>query len=193
MAIALPDIIAERLAVVFCGINPGMTAAVAGHHFAGRSNRFWRVIHLAGFTPEEILPENDRTILRYRCGLTAVVDRPTARADQLSAEEFIAAAARFEKKIARYAPRCVGFLGKAAYSVLSGQRELAWGPQPVAFGGAAVWVLPNPSGRNRAFTLDQLVDAYRQLHLTASQNQPPTQIVECMWAATRQDTANKSV
>ena len=173
MADALPDIIAERLAVVFCGINPGLTAAAAGHHFAGRSNRFWRVMHLAGFTPEEIRPENDRTILRYGYGLTAVVDRPTARADQLSAQEFIAAATHFEKKIARNAPRFVGFLGKAAYSVLSGQREIAWGPQPVAFGGAAVWVLPNPSGRNRAFTLDQLVNAYRQLHqATLSRGRP---------------------
>jgi TDG/mug DNA glycosylase family protein len=172
MANALPDIIAERLAVVFCGINPGMTAAVAGHHFAGRSNRFWRVMHLAGFTPEEIAPEDDRAILRYGCGLTTVVERPTARADELSAEEFIAAAARFEQKIARYAPRFVGFLGKAAYAALSGRREIAWGPQPVAFGGALVWVLPNPSGRNRAFSLDQLVGAYRQLHLASGRVAP---------------------
>ncbi len=173
MAGVLPDIIAERLAVVFCGINPGMAAAATGHHFAGRGNRFWRVIHLAGFTPQEILPENDRTILRYRCGLTTVVDRPTARADQLSAQEFIAVAAHFERKIAQYSPSFVGFLGKAAYSVLSGQREIAWGSQPVALGGAAVWVLPNPSGRNRAFTLDQLVSAYRQLYLAAGLSQPP--------------------
>jgi TDG/mug DNA glycosylase family protein len=174
MADALPDIIAERLAVVFCGINPGMTAAVAGHHFVRRSNRFWRALHLAGFTPEEILPENDRTILQYGYGLTAVVDRPTARADQLSRQEFIAAAAHFEQKIARYAPRFVGFLGKAAYSVLSGQREIAWGPQPVAFGKARVWVLPNPSGRNRAFTLDQLVGAYRQFYVAVDPGKRPT-------------------
>jgi double-stranded uracil-DNA glycosylase len=167
MTDSLPDIIAERLAVVFCGINPGMSAAAAGHHFVGRSNRFWRVIHLAGFTPEEILPENDRTILQHRCGLTAVVERPTARADQLSAQEFVAAAAQFEQKIALHAPRFVAFLGKAAYAALSGRREIAWGSQPTPFGGAAVWVLPNPSGRNRAFTLDQLVSAYRQLHQAA--------------------------
>jgi TDG/mug DNA glycosylase family protein len=167
MADALPDIIAERLAVVFCGINPGMTAAAEGHHFAGKNNRFWRVIHVAGFTPNEIRPENDRTILQHGYGLTAVVDRPTARADQLSAQDFIAAAVHFEQKIARYAPRFVGFLGKAAYAVLSGRRDIAWGPQPAAFGKAAVWVLPNPSGRNRAFTLDQLVVAYRQLYLAA--------------------------
>ena len=167
MANPLPDILAERLVVVFCGINPGLSAAAAGHHFFGRSNRFWRVIHLAGFTPEEILPENDRMILQYRCGLTAFVERPTARAEQLSAQEFRLAAAQFEQKIRRYAPRFVAFLGKAAYASLSGQRETAWGPQPGGFGGAAVWVLPNPSGRNRAFGLDQLVDAYRQLYRAA--------------------------
>ncbi|MGE8144084.1 G/U mismatch-specific DNA glycosylase [Pseudomonas frederiksbergensis] len=159
----LEDILAEQLAVVFCGINPGMTAAAQGHHFAGRSNRFWRTLHLAGFTPQEVRPEDDRTILQYQCGLTAVVDRPTERADQLSQQEFAAAAGDFEQKIRRYAPRCVAFLGKAAYCALSGQRDVAWGLQPKTFGGAAVWILPNPSGRNLAFTLDQLVKAYQQL------------------------------
>ncbi|HEF4762900.1 TPA: G/U mismatch-specific DNA glycosylase [Pseudomonas putida] len=163
----LEDILAERLAVIFCGINPGLTAAAQGHHFAGRGNRFWRTLYLAGFTPHEISPENDRTILRYQCGLTAVVERPTARADQLSRQEFITAAADFERKIARHAPRCVAFLGKAAYSALTGQREMAWGLQAKTFGDAAVWLLPNPSGRNRAFSLEQLVEAYRSLRLAA--------------------------
>ena len=160
----LPDIIAEDLGVVFCGINPGLSAAAVGHHFIGRSNRFWRVIHLAGFTAEEIRPENDHTILQYQCGLTTVVERPTARADQLSRLEFTAAATRLEKKITRYAPRFIAFLGKAAYCALSGQREILWGRQSTNFGGSAVWILPNPSGRNRAFGLDQLVSNYRQLY-----------------------------
>jgi TDG/mug DNA glycosylase family protein len=163
----LEDILAERLAVIFCGINPGVMAATQGHHFAGRGNRFWRTLHLAGFTPREVRPEDDRSILQYQCGLTAVVERPTARADQLSPQEFIAAAASFEQKIARFAPRCVAFLGKAAYAGLSGQREVAWGLQARTFGNAAVWVLPNPSGRNRAFSQAQLVDAYRSLWLAA--------------------------
>jgi TDG/mug DNA glycosylase family protein len=167
---ALEDILAEGLAVVFCGINPGMLAAAQGHHFAGRGNRFWRTLHLAGFTPHEVRPEQDRSILHYQCGLTAVVERPTARADQLSKQEFIFAAADFERKIARYAPRCVAFLGKAAYSALSGQREVAWGLQPKTFGNAPVWVLPNPSGRNLAFSQDQLVDAYRSLRQAAIDN-----------------------
>lgn len=76
MADELPDLIAPHLDVLFCGINPGLTAAATGHHFAGRSNRFWRVIHLAGFTAAEISPQDDRAILQYGCGLTAVVKRP---------------------------------------------------------------------------------------------------------------------
>ncbi|EJM40568.1 G:T/U mismatch-specific DNA glycosylase [Pseudomonas sp. GM33] len=158
--------------MIFCGINPGMTAAAQGHHFAGRGNRFWRTLHLAGFTPEQVQPENDRTLLRYQCGLTAVVERPTASADQLSLHEFSAAAAGFEQKIARHAPRFVAFLGKAAYCALSGQREVAWGLQAKTFGNAAVWVLPNPSGRNRAFSLEQLVAAYRELRLAVDANRP---------------------
>jgi double-stranded uracil-DNA glycosylase len=164
----LPDLIAAHLDVLFCGINPGLTAAATGHHFAGRSNRFWRVLHLAGFTPTEIAPEDDRTILGHGCGLTTVVTRPTASADQLSRDEFIAAAAVFERKIARHAPRFVAFLGKAAYAGLSGRREIAWGRQPERMAGAIVWVLPNPSGRNLAFSLDGLVDAYRQLQAAVS-------------------------
>jgi TDG/mug DNA glycosylase family protein len=167
----LEDILAGQLAVIFCGINPGMTAAAQGHHFAGRGNRFWRTLHLAGFTPELVQAENDRTILSYRCGLTAVVERPTASADQLSLHEFTAAAADFEQKIARHAPRFVAFLGKAAWSALTGQREIAWGLQPKTFGNASVWVLPNPSGRNRGFSLDQLVSAYRELRLAVDAQQ----------------------
>lgn len=169
MADGLPDIVAGRLAVLFCGINPGMTAAATGHHFAGRGNRFWRVLHRAGFTPEEIRPQDDRRILQYGCGLTSVVERPTARADELSPQEFVSAAAEFERKIACHKPRFVAFLGKAAYAALTGRREVAWGVQPATMQGSAVWVLPNPSGRNRAFTLDQLVEAYGQLHRAAGE------------------------
>lgn len=164
----LPDIIAGGLKVLFCGINPALSAVAAGHHFAGRSNRFWRAIHLAGFTPEEMSPKDDHSILRHQCGLTAVVSRATARADELSPQEFRAAAAAFEQKITHYAPRFVAFLGKAAYSGLSGKRDIAWGLQPAAMGNSAIWVLPNPSGRNRAFSLDRLVGAYRQLYEAAA-------------------------
>lgn len=172
MAETLPDIIADGLSVLFCGINPALSAAVSGHHFSSRSNRFWRVLHLAGFTPVEIPPEKDHTILDHRCGLTAVVERPTASADELSAADFAAAAASFEEKVRRFAPRVVAFLGKPAYAALSGKREISWGAQAATFGGATVWVLPNPSGRNRAFDLDLLVIAYRELYQVLNQSSP---------------------
>jgi TDG/mug DNA glycosylase family protein len=159
----LPDIMAEHLSVVFCGINPASTAAEAGRHFVSPSNRFWRVLHLAGFTPVQIKPEDDRDILRYGFGITAAVRRPTRQACDLSWEELRQATSALREKIARYRPRRVAFLGKGAYAAITDTREVAWGLQDNAFGGAAAWVLPNPSGRNRNFTLTQLVAAYGEL------------------------------
>jgi double-stranded uracil-DNA glycosylase len=166
MSSPLPDMLKPALSVVFCGLNPGNLAATVRHHFAGRGNRFWRVLHLAGFTPHQIAAEHDRSLLEYHCGLTTVVERPTAGADELARHEFLAASARLERKIHRYAPTVVAFLGKGGYAAMTRQSELAWGEQPRPFGGARVWILPNPSGRNRSFTLDALVVAYRELRAT---------------------------
>ncbi|MFC5427320.1 G/U mismatch-specific DNA glycosylase [Paraburkholderia denitrificans] len=163
----LPDIIEPGLSILFCGINPGMSAASTGHHFVGRGNRFWRVLHRAGFTDEEFRPENDRQLLRYGCGLTTAVARPTVRADELSKAEIHAAATQLEYKVRHYAPRFIAFLGKMALSEMSGRRTVQWGLQDAGFGGARAWVLPNPSGLNRAFSLDALVAAYRELRVAA--------------------------
>jgi TDG/mug DNA glycosylase family protein len=168
MTAVLPDIIAKGLAIVFCGINPGLTAAVSGHHFSSPSNRFWRVMHLAGFTPVRILAEEDRSLLEYGCGLTTVVARATRRADELSAHEFVHSAAALERKITRYAPRAVAFLGKPAYSAIAGRRGIEWGLQTAPFGGASAWVVPNPSGLNRSFSTEDLVVAYSELRLAVT-------------------------
>jgi TDG/mug DNA glycosylase family protein len=165
MTSRLPDIIAKDLDVLFCGINPGLAAASAGHHFLGRSNRFWPVLHLAGFTAAEISPQRGHLLLEYGCGITSVVSRATASAEELSPSEFAAATHALEHKIALYTPRFVAFLGKAAYAGMKGQRVIDWGLQPDRIHGATVWVLPNPSGRNRSFQLDRLVGAYRHLYL----------------------------
>jgi TDG/mug DNA glycosylase family protein len=161
----LPDILSPGLAVIFCGINPGATAATAQRHFVSRSNRFWRVLHLAGFTPEQIRAEDDRSILSHGYGLTTAVARPTRRADELSREELLLAAAVLEGKIAHYAPRAVAFLGKPAYAAIVGKPQIPWGRQSSPFGGASAWVLPNPSGLNRNFSLEALVTAYRELRI----------------------------
>ncbi|MBK5049015.1 G/U mismatch-specific DNA glycosylase [Burkholderia sp. R-70006] len=166
--LSLPDVLEPGLSLVFCGINPGIRAASTGHHFEGRGNRFWRVMHLAGFTPEQIRPEDDRTLLRYGCGLTTVVPRPTAQAAELSRSEIELAGDAFRRKIERYAPRHIVFLGKMALSAISGTRDIHWGPQTKPFGGARAWVVPNPSGLNRAFDLDALVAAYREVRVAVA-------------------------
>jgi TDG/mug DNA glycosylase family protein len=167
LAKPLPDIVGPGLSVIFCGLNPGLSAAASGHQFVGRSNRFWRVLHLAGFTPIQVAAEDDASLLAYGLGVTSVVERPTAGVDDLARTEFVDAAAGFETWVRRWAPRHVAFLGKTAYAGMLGRRSVSWGRQVEPFGGAVAWVLPNPSGRNLAFSQDALVAAYRELRLAA--------------------------
>jgi double-stranded uracil-DNA glycosylase len=174
----LPDLLRNDLDVVFCGINPALSAARAGHHFSSPSNRFWRVLHLAGFTPHLIRPENDRTILNYGCGLTAAVERPTVSASELKNHEFHQAAAQLERKLRRYVPRKVAFLGKPAFAAILRKGRVEWGQQFIRFGGAEVWVLPNPSGLNRAFRLEELVAAYQDLRTASKPNPRDSQEIE---------------
>jgi TDG/mug DNA glycosylase family protein len=167
-SMGLPDLISTSLNVVFCGINPGMRSAAIGLHFANRNNRFWRVLHLAGFTSRQLEPEEGRLLLDYGYGIASAVARPTVSATDLSRADYIAARLAFERKIARYRPRYLAFLGKPACSVFLNQRNLLWGLQSTTLGGSAVWVLPNPSGLNRAFTIGMLTDAYRELFKAAA-------------------------
>ena len=163
MATYEPDVLAEDLDVVFCGINPVTTAATAGHNFSNGSNRFWTALYLAGFTDRRLQPPEERRLLAYGRGITAVVDRPTRRADEIAPAEFVAARLGFEAKMRRYAPRSIAFLGKRAVSTMLGQPELPWGRLPGEFAGTMAWILPNPSGLNRSFTLDAPVMAYAEL------------------------------
>jgi len=160
-----PDILAVGLDAVFCGINPAASAAASGHNFSHGSNRFWRVLHLAGLTDVQLQPSEERRLLDYRCGITAAVRRPTARAEDIPASEFRLARIGFEAKMRRYAPRSIAFLGKRAYSAMTDQADVPWGRQPIEFAGAEAWVLPNPSGLNRSFTLEALVEAYSELRM----------------------------
>ena len=163
MSDSLPDILAPNLSVIFCGLNPGQTAATAGRHFVNRSNRFWRVLYLSGFTSEQINPEHDRSILTFGYGLTTAVARPTRQAGEVSREEFALGVVALERKLRRLTPRAVAFLGKAAYAAVLKKPNVEWGRQAAPFAGALAWVLPNPSGLNRNFSLEALVTAYREL------------------------------
>ncbi|RQO66102.1 G/U mismatch-specific DNA glycosylase [Pedobacter sp. KBW06] len=164
----LTDLIARDLKIIFCGINPGLKSASDGHHFSGRSNRFWKVLHQAGFTPDEIEALKDAGILDYGYGLTTAVSRATSRADELSGIEFDNSIDAFKAKMNHFKPKCIAFLGKAAYLAFTRKKQISWGPQEEDFCGAMVWILPNPSGLNRGFSLNDLVKHYRELYQAMS-------------------------
>jgi TDG/mug DNA glycosylase family protein len=160
----LTDIISKDLTVIFCGINPGLKSAEDGHHFSGKSNRFWKVLHQAGFTPYQIDAEEDKSILDFGYGLTTAVARATSRADELSKDEFADSFELFRTKITEFQPKYIVFLGKAAYKAFSGKKQIEWGQQSEDFCGSQVWVLPNTSGLNRGFSLNDLVVYYSEFY-----------------------------
>ncbi|MFZ4929239.1 G/U mismatch-specific DNA glycosylase [Chryseobacterium sp. Mn2064] len=160
----LEDIIDKNLSIIFCGINPGLKSAWDGHHFSGKSNRFWKVLHLVGFTSYQISAVHDKDLLQFRYGLTTAVARPTVRADEVSKEEFEQSFKIFQEKMEIYQPRYIAFLGKAAYAIFSGKKQIVWGKQPEKMQNATVWVLPNPSGLNRGFSIEELTIHYKSLY-----------------------------
>jgi double-stranded uracil-DNA glycosylase len=159
----LRDVLAPGLAVVFCGINPSLYSAAVGHHFARPGNRFWRALHDGGFTDRLLEPGEDRALLRHGCGVTNLVARATAAADELAPAEIAAGAARLAAKLRRLKPGCVAFLGVGAYRTAFGHRAARIGPQPETLGGARVWALPNPSGRTAAYQRADFARLFRAL------------------------------
>ncbi|MFP1758971.1 G/U mismatch-specific DNA glycosylase [Lonsdalea quercina] len=159
----ITDILASHLQVVFCGINPGLSTAHHGYHFANANNRFWRVIHQAGFTERQLAPEEEGLLPNYSCGITMLVERPTVEASELARHELKQGGELLREKIMRYQPRALAVLGKQAYSQAFGRSQVGWGRQDTSLGETQVWVLPNPSGLNRA-TLDSLTASYRELY-----------------------------
>jgi TDG/mug DNA glycosylase family protein len=163
----VPDLIAPGLRVLFVGINPGLYSGAVGHHFARPGNRFWRVLHAAGFTERVVSPFDERQLLEQGLGVTTVVRRTTAAAAELSAGELVRGARRLRTKVQRYRPRIVAFLGLQAFRVAFGRPDAGVGPQTERFGGAAVWVLPNPSGLNAHYQLPALTRLFRRLGTAA--------------------------
>jgi TDG/mug DNA glycosylase family protein len=159
----LPDIVAPNLDVLFCGINPSLVSAARGHHFARPGNRFWPALHLAGLTPRRLLPDEDRELLDHGLGVTNVVDRPTRAAAELTPAEFREGAAALADLVSEYRPRVLAVLGVTAWRIGFDRPRAAMGLQPETVGGAATWVVPNPSGLNAHFQLPDLARIYRQL------------------------------
>ena len=151
------------LHIVFCGINPGLYSGATGHHFARPGNRFWPALYGAGFTDRQLAPWEERELLRYRCGITNLVSRATASAEELTTQELLMGRSKLLAKVKHYAPGCVAVLGIGAYRSAFVQRDAMLGKQPESLGNAAVWVLPNPSGLNAHHQLPELIAMFRTL------------------------------
>lgn len=164
----VPDVIAPHLRVLFCGINPGLYSGATGHHFARPGNRFWPVLHQAGFTQTQLAPAAERTLLQHGLGITNLVARTTAAADELTKAELAAGHERLHAKVRKYRPRVVAVLGVGAYRTAFGKPKATIGPQPESLETAAVWVLPNPSGLNAHYQLGELTRVFRTLRNATS-------------------------
>ncbi|MET9594664.1 G/U mismatch-specific DNA glycosylase [Streptomyces sp. NPDC006516] len=159
----VPDVAAGGLRVLFCGINPSLTTAATGHHFAHPGNRFWPVLHRSGFTPRQLKPSEQDELLGYGLGITNVVARATARADELHPDEFREGGRLLSAKVEALGPRWLAVVGVTAYRTAFGERRALIGPQDRVIGGARVWALPNPSGLNAHWTVNSMADEYARL------------------------------
>jgi len=159
----VPDVIAPNLKVLFCGINPGLYTAAIGHHFGRPGNRFWPALYGGGFTPRVFSPFEEQELLPLGYGITNVVQRATAAADELRAEEFVEGAKRLEAKVRKYTPRVLAVLGVGAYRTGFNRPRAQVGPQDETIGETSIWVLPNPSGLNAHYRADAIADVFRSL------------------------------
>lgn len=151
--------------VLFVGINPGVRSAVTGHHFAGFSNRFWKLLYESRLVPEPIDYRDDDRLPEWGYGITNIVARPTPGIDTLRPEEYVAGRVKLRRRVLRYRPRIVALVGVTVYRAMfpAHRGAVRLGLQPERIGDTAVFVLPNPSGRNANFSYAEMLAAFRRL------------------------------
>ncbi|HET6575154.1 MAG TPA: G/U mismatch-specific DNA glycosylase [Fimbriiglobus sp.] len=159
----MSDLIAPGLSVLFCGINPGLYSAYAGHHFARPGNRFWPTLFAARFTSRLLAPWEEGELIPLGYGITNVVRRASATADELTAEEFVRGGKRLRTKVRRYKPRYLAVLGVGAYRVAFESPKAQVGLQPELVGDTKVWLLPSPSGLNAHYQRSDLARVFSEL------------------------------
>src|SRR5262245_27537689 len=162
----LKDRVNSGVRVLLVGINPGIRSAAIGHHFAGYSNRFWKLLYESGLVPEPIGTEDDGRLPEWGFGITNLVPRPTPGIDTLEPHEFVDGARVLRRKVRRWQPEIVALIGVTLARVLlerTSAGRIALGLQKETFEGARVFVLPNPSGRNANFTYQEMLAAYKAL------------------------------
>ena len=163
----VPDLVRPGLPVLLCGINPSLWSGAVGLHFASPSNRLWPTLAASGWTSRRLQPSETRAILEAGLGITNLVARATARADELTDAELRGALPALEALVERVRPSWVAFLGLTAYRTATGLRQAQVGPQDRRIGPAGVWLLPNPSGLNASWQLPRLAEAYGALRVAA--------------------------
>jgi TDG/mug DNA glycosylase family protein len=171
----IPDLVGDDLRVLFSGINPSLYSAATGHHFARPGNRFWPALYRSGFTPRLLHPSEQFELPALGLGITNVVARASARADELSSAELIRGGETLASLAERWRPRFLAVLGVTAYRVAFGRPKAVMGPQDHEIGGVRIWVLPNPSGLNAHYSAEALATAFAELRETADAS-PPTRI-----------------
>jgi TDG/mug DNA glycosylase family protein len=164
----VPDLAAKNLIVLFVGINPGLYTAAIGHHFGRPGNRFWPALYGGGFTPRLFSPFEESLLLDLQFGITNVVERATARADELSDDELRAGGKRLEAKVRRWRPTVVAFVGIGPYRIISGVKDAGVGLQKSLFGGSHACVVPNPSGLNAHYQPAALARLFGELRVWAT-------------------------
>jgi len=163
----VPDLAAKNLIVLFVGINPGLYTAAIGHHFGRPGNRFWPALYGGGFTPRLFSPFEESRLLDLSLGITNIVERATARADELTDDELLAGGRRLEAKVKRWRPTVVAFAGIHPYRVVSEIKDAHVGLQRPLFGGSHAWVLPNPSGLNAHYQPAALAQLFGECRVWA--------------------------
>jgi TDG/mug DNA glycosylase family protein len=166
---SIPDLIQPDLAILFCGINPGLYSGATGLHFARPGNRFWRALHEAGFTERILSPWENAELLASGYGITNLVARTTATAAELGDEEYRIGRRALARKARKYSPKWIALLGLGAYRTGFGKPDAKIGRQSERIGDSGIWVLPNPSGLNANYQLPQLAEMFRELRATATQ------------------------
>jgi double-stranded uracil-DNA glycosylase len=158
----VPDVVGDGLRILFCGINPSIRSGETGLHFARPGNRFWPALHLAGLTPRVLRPDENAELPAYGIGVTNLADRPTRAASELTDDELREGVAHLAALAERWQPRVVAILGIGAFRVAFARPKAMLGPQPETVGGRPVWALPNPSGLNAHFRVEDLARLYAE-------------------------------
>ena len=172
----VPDIIAKNLITLFVGINPGLYTAAIGHHFGRPGNRFWPALCGGGFTPRVFSPFEEALLLDLNFGITNVVERATARADELTDDEIRAGGKLLQAKVKYWRPTVVAFVGIGPYRIISGNKKANVGLQTTPFAGSHSWVLPNPSGLNAHYQPAALAQLFGELHRWAISKHEPQRV-----------------